>query len=306
MSEYADPDCPHCGGAGFIYGESMLDGGHNCECMLDVLRLENMEKIWKSLSEVTEVPQLRENPPLRHLVTRDAWITAPVEIFRRHLKALAFHKSTIWDAKVRTDAMILDSWFGTLKAQGAKIYDVEIEKSILEAIDIRDLVEPPDLCILVLGTKRLPNKEAPNSILEAIGYRRHVNKPTWVVDQPDHTIDQMHHLFYSSTLETWLKSWPHINLFPTGAQVVGKPRIQHAVAASTNDLDDLLDESTGNMEIDDALSDVDAEEEPEEDIFEAAPKRNGGTTNMLDTLKAEADPKKYKPQRGSKKSGRRS
>jgi hypothetical protein len=278
----------------------MLDGGHDCKCMLDALRLENMEKIWTSLSRAKDVPQLRENPPLLRLTKHSAWITSHVEIFKRHLKAVAFHKKTLWEAKVRTDAMILDSWFGTLKAQGAKIYDVEIEKSILEAIDIRDLVEPPELCVFVLGTKRLPNKEAPNSILEAISYRRHVNKPTWVVDQPDHPIDQAHHLFYSETLEEWLKGWPHVKLGPTTAHVVGEPRIQHAVAAAS-DIDDLIDDgSTGNADIDEALSDVGEmheEEEYEEEEYEEEVEEEGeeeeeeDTTNLLSTLKIEAEEK---------------
>lgn len=299
MSQYADPNCPDCGGRGFIVGESMLSGGRYCDCTMDALRLQNMEKVWKSLSEAVDVPPLRESPPLLKLVTRNLWITAPLELFRRHLKAVCFHKSDIWDAKVRTDAELLDSWFGTAKAQGVKIYDIEVEKSTLEAIDIRDLVEPPELCVIVLGVKQLPNKEAPNSLLEAIGYRRHVGKPTWIVDQPDHPIDQMHHRFYSDTLDGWLKHWPHLHLSGTGARVEGQARIEHAVA-DTSSLDELVeDESTGSDAIDKAISDVDAmnEEEAEGEEVEYEYEEETGTTNMLDTLKVEADPKPYGKQK---------
>jgi len=302
VSQYADPNCPDCGGRGFIVGESMLLGGRYCDCTMDALRLENMDKIWKSLSETVDVPQLREAPPLLKLVKHSLWITAPQELFKRHLKAVAFNKSTIWDAKVRTDAELLDSWFGTAKAQGVKIYDMEIENSTLEAIDIRDLVEPPELCIIVLGVKQLPNKEAPNSLLEAIGYRRHVGKPTWLVDQPDHPIDQMHHRFYSDILDGWLKHWPHLHLSATGARVEGQARIEHAVSADASDLDDLVDESTGNEEIDDALSDVDEmEEEGEEEIEE----EEDDPTNLLSTLKVEADPKPYGKQKKKPWGGKR-
>ena len=82
--EYADPDCPHCGGTGFIMGESMLMGGYDCECMLDALRVENMEKIWKSLSTAPNIPTLRESPPLLKLTNHSLWITSPLEIFRAH------------------------------------------------------------------------------------------------------------------------------------------------------------------------------------------------------------------------------
>ena len=308
---YADPDCPHCGGTGFILGESMLEGGFDCQCMLDALRVENMEKIWKSLSTAPNIPVLRDAPPLLKLTKHSLWITSPLEIFRAHLKAVCFHKSTLWDAKVRTDAMILDSWFGTLKAQGAKIYDIEIEKSILEAIDIRDLVEPPELCVIVLGIKQLPNKEAPNSLLEAIGYRKHVGKPTWIVDQPDHPIDQMHHRFYSETLDRWLRNkraWPHLHLTPSGARIDGAPRIQHAVAA--DDLDDLVDDvvdnsvddspqTTGNTEIDAAISDVDEMEDEElvefdgsdEDEDEEGDEDDDDTPNYLGSLTVEMSEK---------------
>jgi hypothetical protein len=201
---------------------------------------------------------------------------------------VAYNKSTLWDAKVRTDAMILDSWFGTLKAQGAKIYDVEIEKSILEAIDIRDLVEPPELCIFVMGTKRLPNKEAPNSILEAIGYRRHVGKPTWVVDQPDHPLDQMHHLFYSETLESWLHKWPHIFLHPTDIQVEGEARIRHEVASVS--LDELLDQADEETPAPKPRRPSRRVEIEEEEVFEED--EGAGTRNLLSTLKVESEPKK--------------
>jgi hypothetical protein len=319
--QYADPDCPHCKGRGFIYGVSMLVGGRDCRCMLDTLRRENMEKIWRSLSEAKEIPALRDNPPLLRLTTRSLWITSPLELFRRHLKAVCYHKDTMWDCKVRTDAMILDSWFGTLKAQGAKIYDIEIEKSILEAIDIRDLVEPPELCVIVLGIKQLPNKEAPNSLLEAIGYRKHVGKPTWIVDQPDHPIDQMHHRFYSETLDRWLRNkqqWPHLHLTSNGARVDGAPRIQHAVATDDLDavVDDVVDTSskpTGNTDIDSALEDVDKMEEEElvdldgseeeDGEEEEAEEEEDDTPNFLGSLTTELSDK-AKKKAAKKKWGR--
>ena len=303
MSVYADPNCPHCGGDGFIIGESMLSGGRYCDCTLDALRLQNMEKIWKSLAETADIPVLRQSPPLLKLVKHDIWITAPLELFKRHLKAVAFNKDTIWDAKVRTDAELLDSWFGTAKAQGVKIYDIEIENSTLEAIDIRDLVEPPELCIIILGIKQLPNKEAPNALLEAIGYRRHVGRPTWLVDQPDHPIDQMHHRFYSERLDGWLKHLPHLHLGPTGARVEGQARIEHAVA-TTSDLDDLVeDESTGNDDIDKALSNVgEMNEEVEEEVEE---EEEEDSTNLLGTIKVEADPQPYGKKKKKKWGGKR-
>lgn len=272
MSEYADKNCPLCKGTGFIYSNSLLQGGSYCDCTLDALRLVNMEKVWKSLSNAPEVKILKEKPPLLDYTKKNTWITASLPVFKAHLKAVAYHQSTIWDAKVRTDAELLDSWFGTAKAQGVKIFDLEVDKSTLSAIDIRDLVEPPSLCIFVMGVKHLPNKEAPNSILEAIGYRHHVGKPCWIVDQTEHHIDSPHHLFWSDILEGIIKHWEHVELSKYGLNVLHQTEIN--LVTETN-IDELITQR--------ALPRI---EEPEE----LAPAKT--SSNFLDKLEIESKPKK--------------
>lgn len=273
-NHYSDPDCPQCGGRGFLYAASMLTlpgerGGRYCDCTMDALKLENMERIWKSLSEVRLLPGMRDKPILKPLLSKSIWITAHPILFKAHLKGLAFNMDSMWDCKVRMDAELLDSWFGTAKAQGVKIFDMEIDKSTLAAIDIRDLVEPPELVAIVLGVKQLPNKEAPNALLEAIAYRRHVGKPTWIVDQPDQQIDQVHHRFYSETLESWLANWVHIQLGKETLTVVSQGYVQ-TVAEDAGNIDDLVD-AEGSDEVDEMLDDLEtqeeneAEDEPEED-----------------------------------------
>jgi len=178
--EYADPNCPDCGGLGFIYGESMLDPGHACHCVMDALKLQNMEQIWPSLSKSKEIPHLRKKPPLRDLVKHNVYVTARDADFRAHLKALAFTKGTMWDARVFSDKDLVTAWLRTAKAQGHKIYDSEIDnyKGKFVAMDIDELVEPFELVILKLGVKQAPNKETHSVLLEALTSRTHLGKPT--------------------------------------------------------------------------------------------------------------------------------
>lgn len=236
-------------------------GGHYCKCTMDGLKLDNMERIWKSLSEVPLLPGMREKPLLGGLLSKNVWITTNNTIFKSHLKALAFNMSSMWECRVYEDGQLLDSWFGTAKAQGVKIFDLEVDKSTLEAIDIRDLVVPPELLILMLGVKHLPNKESPNALLEAIATRRHVGKPTWLIDQPDQPIDQPYHKFYSETLESWISYWPHLQLGKQNLRVVSAGHVK-TVSETTSDLDDYM-KTEGSEEVDEVLDDLDSSEEKE-------------------------------------------
>lgn len=269
--EYADPNCPDCGGLGFIYGESMLDGGHSCHCVMDALKLHNMERMWKSLSTAREIPGLRERPPLKSLVGFNVWITAKDVVFRAHLKALAFSKSTMWDARVITDKDLPDAWLKTAKAQGHKIYQSEIanHENQFRAMDIAELVEPSELLILKLGVMQTPNKELYSCVLETLTTRMHIGKPTWIVDQLDQRINDMSHRAYSEKLESILSHWPHVGLVGAHLKVLSGPTVEE-VPTMVSDMspDDLLEtEPEAEVEIDDALSDLD-EDGVEEDVVE--------------------------------------
>ena len=262
--EYADPNCPDCGGLGFIYGESMLDGGRSCHCMMDALKLQNMERMWKSLSAAREIPGLRERPPLKPLVGHNVWITSKDVVFRAHLKALAFSKSTMWDARVITDKDLPDAWLKTAKAQGHKIYQSEIENhdNQFMAMDIAELVEPPELLILKLGVMQTPNKELYSCVLETVTTRMHIGKPTWIIDQLDQRIDDMSHRAYSEKLESILSHWWHIGLAGVHVKVLSGPAVEEEPEmVSDMSPDDLLEtEPEAETKIDNALSDLDEEE----------------------------------------------
>ncbi len=214
MSIYADPNCPNCGGRGFLYEDSMLDGGRACHCALDALREENMGRIWATLPSAINVPQMRDSPDLKEFLKEDLWITAKDNTFKAHLKALAYNMSDMWDARVYSDKDLVEAWLRTAKAQGHKIYDSEIEnhEGAFYAMDIAELVEPPSLVVIRTGVKLAANRETPNVCLEALSTRQHLGRPTWILDQPDHPISDESHRAYSCQLHSLLAQWKHVSL----------------------------------------------------------------------------------------------
>ncbi len=287
---YADPDCPKCGGAGFIYAESLLHGGRSCDCTLDYLRRQNMDKIWRSLSQAPEVPELRERPPLLQLTDQNLWITAKEKTFRAHLKGIAYRRSHMWDARVWSDKDLLKAWLNTAYAQGHKIYDTELDHVTVSAMYIDELVEPYELVILMLGVKEAPNKEAPNVLLEAIKTRLHVGRPIWIVDQPQRRIDRIDHRFYSEQLEGILLHWPHLELAGGGVKLAGGS-LRPAHPVSDTDPEEILDagDPRAGAVIDVALSDIgdheadqdDPPEDDEQDALEEEDDEPGTPTRSL-------------------------
>lgn len=274
--EYADPDCPRCGGRGWIYASSMLvlpgeKGGRYCECAQDILRLKNMDRIWRSLSEARMPGGLRRDPPLKKLLGRNAWITAKEEHFRAHLKALAFTMPDLWDAKVYSDKDLLKAWLNTAYAQGHKIFDTELNDTMVtvRAMYIDELVEPPEHVILMLGVKQAPNKETPNVLLEAVRSRMHIGRPMWIVDQPDSGIDQVHHRGYSEQLDGLLQHWPHWRLGSTAYREVRAVEdvLVRNPARDFADVEEIVDDKT-RRQLDEFVADLDEDkgEDEEEEV----------------------------------------
>ena len=259
---YADPDCPKCQGEGWIYAKSMITlpgevGGRDCDCVIDHHRRVNMERIWPSLSKVKDVPGLRERAPLLSLVKRDLWITAKESTFRKHLKAICYRKSHLWDAKVWSDKDIVKAWLNTAYAQGHKIYDTELDNVRVTAMYIDELVESYELVVFVLGVKEAANKETPSVLLEAIKTRRHLGRPSWVVDQPQRPLMTPDHRAYSEALEGMLNHWPHLLLMGTSVRVMAGDTEEPVHPVSDVDPTELIEEEIeGEEEIDEALSDL--------------------------------------------------
>jgi hypothetical protein len=237
---------------------------------MDGMRLENMDRIWLSLSGAPEVPVLKKNPAFHKYTDRNLWITSKSKAFRAHLKATAYQKPVLWDCRVYSDKDLVETWLKTAKAQGHKIYDSEVAnyEGGFIAMDIAELVEPPKLVILVLGVKEAPNKETPTVLLEAVRTRMHLGKATWIVDQPSRRIDSDFHRGYSDTLYDMLQGWSHFEISGVHVSLTSGPnpeiRRDHVVATDVDDLlDDLLDEDEEEEEVEE-VEEEEGEEEEEE------------------------------------------
>lgn len=304
-SDLANPECTICKGAGFLFPESLFtrpgeQGGRFCECALDALRLQNMERIWKSLSSAKDLGNLREKPPLKEFTQRDMWITADDRSFRGHLKAAAFKMSSMWDCRVFSDKDLVAAWLATARAQGHRIYDTEIEDVRISAMDIDELVEPPTLVVLLLGAKHAKNQEAPNVLLEAISSRKHLGKPTWLVDQPDHRIDDPYHRCYSEQLEGWLEEWPHVTLEGRSIKKA-QQRAHHAVSADMAAVAEVSFFSENEISAGSSAPETATTEEVEEPVARSRP---GGTRDLLDiTPRGDDVPSKKKMARKNWRKG---
>ena len=237
-------DCPKCKGRGFIPAVSLLQGGVSCPCIDTYLRERNLDTVWMSLGQTVIGKETKAIPA--SLKDKSCRITTTRPVFQSYLKKFVLEQPHAWSCKVRTDAELLDAWFGTAKAQGVKIFDLDIEGSDIPAIDIRDLVVPFDLCIIWLGVKTLPNKEAPGALLEAINYRAHVGKPTWVVDQPTKVLDASH-LYFSMEAAEMFSTWPHlvlsknkVDLKKKTALVEAPPKQETTTAITNKMLEELV------------------------------------------------------------------
>jgi hypothetical protein len=273
----------------------MFLGARDCECAMDGMRLENMDRVWPGLSAAPEIPALKAKPPLGGLTNRNLWITSRHKAFRAHLKAVAYSKPILWDCRVYSDKDLVETWLRTAKAQGHKIYDSEIAnyEGSFVAMDIAELVEPPQLAIIILGVKEAPNKESPNVLLEAVRSRMHLNKPTWLVDQQDRKIDSDFHRCYSEQLETILSRWSHLEIEGIHTSLLSGPspeiRRDHAVASV--DIEDLLEEgSEAESEPEGAVVISTSEEEEEEE--DAEEETEDSPMSFLSNLKVESEPKK--------------
>ena len=192
-----------------------------------------MKKIWPAITKVVGLP--REGKYLQERVGDNLRVTAPSQVFMGALKETWISLGALWDIKIVQDAQIVESWFTTAKAEGVQIFDLEVDDAVVSAIDVRSLVEPCGLCVVVLGVKALPNKECPNALLEALHYREQAGKPTWVWDQPAAPLAPGHK-FYSESLWSYLSEWHHITLPLPLVQAPQKVRQSAAVPVRFEDV----------------------------------------------------------------------
>lgn len=223
MTDYpqgdGDPECPRCKGRGVIPVPRDEDDPPDwrgertqpCPCVYirDVAR--NIERGWRGLLKADPVP----DSPLKKegRTESDLLITATHYSFRCHLKHVAGRMPSNWGFLVVTDADMMDAWLSPrVKVRDADVDLIRQQRAAARKYDaLVDLVEPPELLVVLVGVKAARNEAMPEVLLEALQHRAHLSKPTWVVDHPDKPL-QDGHISYSHSVGQFLSDWSRIEL----------------------------------------------------------------------------------------------
>jgi hypothetical protein len=202
-----DEECPRCRGRGILDSTepSGLPTSTRCKCAVKKDLYANMDRRWLGLSKSHPI----EDSILKKRTEENVWITAPVILFRRHLRHVAMRRNVLWDFKVTNDAKLITAWLATAGLQG-DIFDPDAVS--LEELTLIDLVVPPELLIIILGVKAAKNKEMANVLLETLTHREYENKPTWICDQPHYPLTDPEHRCYSEDVLYYLECWEHVSL----------------------------------------------------------------------------------------------
>lgn len=202
--------CEKCGGYGFVQddnGPMGIPQAVPCSCRIDKEVNEQAERCWQNLSSVTP----KKRTPLKSVLNKDAIVVADKSTLAVHLR------SALWIArypnrfvKVVNDATLMSAWLSNLSRADSEIYDPDFKRDI-RAATLEDLAESPSLLIVRLGIKMARNSAMPEVLTETIELRGHLNKPTWLVVEPDKPLEEGH-LAWSRSVDDAIDGWNKVAL----------------------------------------------------------------------------------------------
>lgn len=203
-------ECKKCGGLGY----TQTDDGHmgmpqaiQCDCVVDKQIDEQAERAWTHLS----VAPIRKRSLLNKKCHKNLVITATTDQLRLHLRsALGNLRNPNLFVKVIGDHTLMSAWLGSMMIQGKDIADPDFQRD-LKVYSLDDLAEAPHLMVIRLGTKVARNAAMSEVVTETIEIREHLNKPTWLIIDPDKPLEEGH-IAWSRLLEDTIHTWDRINL----------------------------------------------------------------------------------------------
>jgi len=179
-----------------------------CACVVKRDVLANVERGWKGLTKAGVIP----SSPLREHTSGNLRVTAPDPVFREHLRHVAVRMGPYWGFAVVSDVGLMDAWLSG--ANEVLDPDVSVRRAARPSNrhgSLADLTEPPELLIIRTGVKVARNVAMPEVLLEAILHRDHLDKPTWVVDQPGYRLGDGH-ISWDTHVGDALYYWKHVEL----------------------------------------------------------------------------------------------
>lgn len=208
--------CDKCGDYGFVQqddGPMGIPQAIPCECRVVKILNQQAEKAWTGLSALSP----RKKTSLSKVIEKDAIISGDKSALTTHLRtALWLHRKPYRFVKVVTDATLMSAWLSNISLSNSEIYDPDFQRDI-KAGSLEDLAESPDLLVIRLGVKTARNSAMPEVLGETIELRSHLNKPTWVVCEPDKPLEEGH-ISWSRAVEEMLEGWPILKISPTASE----------------------------------------------------------------------------------------
>lgn len=201
--------CKICEGFGYlqIEGPRGIPQAKQCDCVLDKVLAVQAEKAWKNLSIVP----IKKSTELLKYQNKNLLITSDRDSLRIQLRTFfAKVRNPSLFFKVVGDHTLMSAWLGSIHAQGVAVADPDFQRD-LKVFSLEDLAESPHILIVRLGTKRARNVAMPEVLVETIEIREHLNKVTWLVEEPSKPLEEGH-LSWSPTLQDSLDDWDHIRL----------------------------------------------------------------------------------------------
>lgn len=243
------PNCPQCLGRGVVNAPPkpgrVIVGGRTipCGCILERDILANVERGWRGLTQATPIA----SSPLKGHEDKNLRITAGHKTIREHLRHIAVRQGPKWAFNVVSDADLMDSWLA--RVDDKDIIDGDVEQMRRQPVTSKygalvDLVEPPDLLIMIMGVKAARNSAMPEVVLEALQHRAHKNKATWIVDQPEYRLVGGH-ISHSGHIAALIDKWPYIDLDAKPKDGPFVPQVQRRVPRSGPQIADM-----GSFEVD--------------------------------------------------------
>lgn len=187
--------CEKCGGRGvvFIPGSSPPKA-IRCECSVYRDLVYTMENGWVGLSKANNI----DESILENRVNKNLLITAPLPVFREHMKYVAMRMGYRWHFKVTSDSDLVNIWLSKL----SDVKDPDYREPPIENNNLNRFVLLPLLLVIQLGVKVASNKETPSVVQEVVSLRYLENKPTWIVDQPYNKLKEGHKAYSRQLMDS--------------------------------------------------------------------------------------------------------
>jgi hypothetical protein len=212
-----DPDCPKCSGHGAIDIPPDLSVGRvtparqTCTCVYRRDLRANLNRGWRGLWKAKPIAE----SPLVRFEAENLFVTARQHTLKKHVRHVALRMPTTWQFQVSSDADLISAWLSNMVQSGAEIHDPDVLLSDLPPMTLEQLVEPPHLLILILGVKVARNAAASEVLLETLQRRDFLDKPTWVIDQPNDPFEEGH-IAWSDSVDGYLSEWGGMDLEEEG------------------------------------------------------------------------------------------